>query len=189
MQFMLHQQVYIILSKMDFSKGLNIQLATLFGIGKLPGGGTWSSLIILLIALAERSAETASFIAFFSLTIAPRAYKKLVKELNVEDPKEFVLDEIIGMGMSLGLVNIFIYFFISNTDEFSTMEIFNRNNLFIITFIVFRFFDISKVGPVGWIENNKNETPYMRVIGDDIAAALLSALIVIIFLSINLWVL
>ena len=116
MQFMLHQQVYIILSKMDFSKGLNIQLATLFGIGKLPGGGTWSSLIILLIALAERSAETASFIAFFSLTIAPRAYKKLVKELNVEDPKEFVLDEIIGMGMSLGLVNIFIYFFISNTD-------------------------------------------------------------------------
>ena len=69
------------------------------------------------------------------------------------------------------------------------MEIFNRNNLFIITFIVFRFFDISKVGPVGWIENNKNETPYMRVIGDDIAAALLSALIVIIFLSINLWVL
>ena len=185
MQYMLLRLVFITLKKMDFSKGINYQLATLFGIGKLPGGGTWSSLMILLIALAENSAETASFIAFFSLIIAPRAYKKLVNELQNEDPKEFVLDEVIGMGIALGLVNAFIYFF-SNNANFDT-QFFNKNNIFIITFIIFRFFDISKVGPVGWIENNKNETPYIRVIGDDIAAALLSALIIIIFF--NLWAL
>ena len=51
---------------MDFSKGFNVQLATLFGIGKIPGGGTWASLIVLIIALYEQNAETASFLAFLS---------------------------------------------------------------------------------------------------------------------------
>ena len=47
---------------MVFSKDFNIRLATLFSIGKIPGGGTWASLIILLIALYDQSAETVSFI-------------------------------------------------------------------------------------------------------------------------------
>ena len=60
MRYMLLRLVFITSKKMDFKKGINYQLATLFGIGKLPGGGTWSSLTILLIALAENSAETAT---------------------------------------------------------------------------------------------------------------------------------
>jgi phosphatidylglycerophosphatase A len=66
---------------MDFSKGFNIQLATLFGIGKIPGGGTWASLAVLLIALYEQNAETASFLAFFTLIIGPRAYKRLIDNM------------------------------------------------------------------------------------------------------------
>ncbi len=58
-----------------------------------------------------------------------------------------------------------------------------------LTFILFRFFDISKIGPVAWIESNPNEKAYNRVIGDDIMAALLSIIVVIIFLSVNLWIL
>ena len=61
------QLEYITLLKMDFSKGFNIQLATLFGLGRLPGGGTWASLLVLLIALYEQNVETASFLAFFTL--------------------------------------------------------------------------------------------------------------------------
>ncbi len=59
------QLEYITLLKMDFSKGFNIQLATLFGLGRLPGGGTWASLLVLLIALYEQNVETASFPSFF----------------------------------------------------------------------------------------------------------------------------
>ena len=73
MQFMPLQLEFIILLKMDFSKGFNVQLATLFGIGRIPGGGTWASLIVLLIALYEQNAETASFLAFFTLIIVPGA--------------------------------------------------------------------------------------------------------------------
>ena len=77
---------------MDFSKGFNVQLATLFGIGRIPGGGTWASLIVLLIALYEQNAETASFLAFFTLIIGSHVYRKLIAVVDSEDPKEYVLD-------------------------------------------------------------------------------------------------
>jgi len=182
------QLEFIILSKMGFSKGFNVQLATLFGIGKIPGGGTWASLVVLLIALYEQNAETASFLAFFTLIIGPNAYRKLTALVDSEDPKEYVLDEVVGMGIAISGVYIFTKFF----DQFSfnfIESLSSTDELFIFTFVVFRFFDISKIGPVGWVENNTNEKAYNRVIGDDIMAALMSIIIVIIFLSVNLWIL
>ena len=102
------------------------QLATLFGIGKIPGGGTWASLVVLIIALYEQNAFTVSFLAFFSLIIGPLAYKRLMLDQESladiksffmhsvpysrfikEDPKEFVLDEVIGMGIAISGVYIF----------------------------------------------------------------------------------
>ena len=188
MQSMPLQLEFIILLKMDFSKGFNVQLATLFGIGKIPGGGTWASLVVLLIALYEQNAETASFLAFFTLIIGPGAYRKLTALVESEDPKEYVLDEVVGMGIAISGVYIFTSIF----DQFSFdfIEYLSAaSELFILTFIVFRFFDISKIGPVGWVESNSKEKAYNRVIGDDIMAALLSIIVVIIFLSINLWIL
>ena len=125
------------MSKMDFSRGFNIHLATLFGIGKIPGGGTWASLIVLLIALYENNAGTASFLAFLSLIIGPKAYKKLVSVVDSEDPKEFVLDEVIGMGIAISGVYIFSrlineFSFNIFSDYTSLSDI---GNLFILTFI------------------------------------------------------
>ena len=145
MQFMLLQLEFIILLKMDLSKGFNVQLATLFGIGKIPGGGTWASLIVLFIALYEQNAETASFLAFLSLIIGPNAYRKLIALFDSEDPKEYVLDEVIGMGISISGVYIFTRIF--NQFSFNFIESISAvGELFILTFILFRFFDISKVG-------------------------------------------
>ena len=181
-------QGFNILLKMDFSKGFNIQLATLFGVGKIPGGGTWASLIVLLIALYENNAGTASFLAFLSLIVGPGAYKKLVSLVDTEDPKEFVLDEVIGMGIAISGVYIFSRaidgFSLNILSDYTSLS--DTSNLFILTFILFRFFDISKIGPIGWVERNPKQKAYSRVIGDDIMAAILSILIVIIILSINL---
>ena len=188
MQSMLLQLEFIILSKMGFSKGFNVQLATLFGIGRIPGGGTWASLIVLLIALYEQNAETVSFLAFFTLIIAPNAYRKLTILVDSKDPREYVLDEVVGMGIAISGVHIFTRIF----DQFSfdfIESLSATDELFMLTFILFRFFDISKIGPVGWVESNPNEKAYNRVIGDDIMAALLSIIVVIIFLSVNLWIL
>ena len=174
--------------KMDFSKGFNVQLATLFGIGRIPGGGTWASLVVLLIALYEQNAETASFLAFFTIIIGPNAYRKLTALVDKEDPKEYVLDEVVGMGIAISGIYIFTRIF--NQFSFDFIESLSATDeLFILTFIVFRFFDISKIGPVGWVENNQNEKPYNRVIGDDIMASFLTIFVIVIVLSINLWVL
>ncbi|GIR19435.1 MAG: hypothetical protein CM15mP33_09570 [Candidatus Neomarinimicrobiota bacterium] len=110
---------------MDFSKGFNVQLATLFGIGKIPGGGTWASLIVLLIALYEQNAETASFLAFFTLIIGSGAYRKLTALVESEDPKEYVLDEVIGMGIAISGVYIFTSIF--DQLSFNLIEISFRN--------------------------------------------------------------
>ena len=174
------------MSKMVFSKDFNIRLATLFSIGKIPGGGTWASLIILLIALYDQSAETVSFIVFLTLILGPRAYERLVNNSKMEDPKEYVLDEVIGMGISL--TGVYIFYSIIGGFEFNINFLTNIDILFILTFIIFRFFDISKIGPVGWVERNPNIKPYNKVVGDDIMAAILAILVVIIFLSVNLWI-
>jgi len=174
--------------KMDFSKWFNVQLATLFGIGRIPGGGTWASLVVLLIAIYEQNAETASFLAFFTIIIGPNAYRKLTALVDKEDPKEYVLDEVVGMGIAISGIYIFTRIF--NQFSFDFIESLSATDeLFILTFIVFRFFDISKIGPVGWVENNQNEKPYNRVIGDDIMASFLTIFVIVIVLSINLWVL
>ena len=92
--------------------------------------------------------------------------------------------KLIGMGIALnGVFNIVVRF------DFYNNLINNIDMIFILTFIIFRFFDISKIGPVGWIENNQNVRPYFKVIGDDIIASFLSIVVVIMILSINLWVL
>ena len=122
---------------MDFSKGFNIQLATLFGLGRLPGGGTWASLLVLLIALYEQNVETASFLAFFTLIIGPRAYKKLTDESKSEDPKEFVLDEVVGMGIALA--GAYILYNAFGEFDFNIALLSDIHALFILTFIIFRF--------------------------------------------------
>ena len=122
------------------------------------------------------------------MCIRDRAYRKLTSLVESEDPKEYVLDEIIGMGIAISgvyiITRIFEQLTVNLIESLSPID-----ELFILTFFVFRFFDISKIGPVGWVESNTNETTYNRVIGDDIMAAFLSIIVVIIFLSINLWIL
>ena len=78
----------------------------------------------------------------------------------------------------------------------------NRDLMFIITFVIFRMFDISKIGPVGWIEDPKKAPSWwqkmesdssddasLRIWADDFVAGVLSAVVVICVLSIYLWVL
>ena len=59
----------------------------------------------------NKNAETASFLAFFTLIIGPGAYRKLTALVESEDPKEYVLDEVIGMGIAISGVYIFTSYF------------------------------------------------------------------------------
>ena len=48
---------------MDFKKNLAYQIGTLFGLGLLPGGGTWASLVFLLPAIFIE--DPLNFLTFF----------------------------------------------------------------------------------------------------------------------------
>ena len=200
MQYMQGQQVYIIWPKMDFKKNGMYQLATLFGLGRLPGGGTWASLVVLLTAiLAKDPSNPLIFFGFVTMFFAPSIYESSLPLFKSKDPKEFVLDEVLGMALAIIIVDIFSDIFggfAFNLPDYIN----NKELLFVITFILFRIFDISKIGPVGWTEDpetaplwwQKSDTTndaYARVIGDDFMAAFLSSGIVILMLSIYLWAL
>ena len=111
-------------------------------------------------------------IIFFISLLSVQNYLKLYGN---KDHQSIVIDEFLGQYIALFSIPLF---------ELES----NFINISII-FFLFRFFDISKIGPVGWVESNPKEKAYNRVIGDDILAALLSIIVVIIFLSVNLWIL
>ena len=117
-----------------------------------------------------------TFLFFYSFY----AVKDAESEFNNKDPRQIVIDEVLGQAMPLILV-----LHLSQNNQLSLpIEVY-----YVLSFIFFRFFDISKIGPVGWVENNPKEKAYNRVIGDDIMAALLTIIVLIIFLSVNLWIL
>ena len=207
MQFMRLAQGYIMWLKMDFKNKIAYQIVTLFGLGRLPGGGTWASLFVLFLVIIFEdsstnaiSGEIALYTYIMSFFSFGYLYKKSLPFFDSKDPKEFVLDEIAGMSFAIMIVGLFSWFFGGFSFDLPNY-INNQELLFVLTFVLFRIFDISKIGPVGWSEDLKNaplwwkkfdtdpiDSP-MRIMADDLVAGLLSSIIVISTLSIYLWIL
>lgn len=193
--------------KMDFKNKIAYQIVTLFGLGRLPGGGTWASLFVLFLVIIFEdsstnaiSGEIALYTYIMSFFSFGYLYKKSLPFFDSKDPKEFVLDEIAGMSFAIMIVGLFSWFFGGLSFDLPNY-INNQELLFVLTFVLFRIFDISKIGPVGWSEDPKNaplwwkkfdtdpiDSP-MRIMSDDLVAGLLSSIIVISILSIYLWIL
>ena len=197
-------------SKMDFKNKIAYQIVTLFGLGRLPGGGTWASLFVLFLVIVFEDSPiilTTAFsgeIAFYTYMMSFLSFgylsEKSLPFFDSKDPKEFVLDEIAGMSVAIMIVGLFSWFFGGFSFDLPDY-INNQELLFVLTFVLFRIFDISKIGPVGWSEDPKNaplwwkkfdtdpiDSP-MRIMTDDLVAGLLSSIIVISILSIYLWIL
>lgn len=207
MRFMQQQQELSMSSKMDFKNKIAYQIVTLFGLGRLPGGGTWASLFILFVVIIFEdsstnalSGEIALYTYIMSFFSFGYLYEKSLPFFDSKDPKEFVLDEIAGMSFAIMIVGLFSWFFGGFSFDLPNY-INNQELLFVLTFVLFRIFDISKIGPVGWSENPKNaplwwkkfdtdpiDSP-MRIMTDDLVAGLLSSIIVISILSIYLRIL
>ncbi len=193
--------------KMDFKNKIAYQIVTLFGLGRLPGGGTWTSLFVLFLVIIFEdsstnaiSGEIALYTYIMSFFSFGYLYKKSLPFFDSKDPKEFVLDEIAGMSFAIMIVGLFSWFFGGFSFDLPNY-INNQELLFVLTFVLFRIFDISKIGPVGWSEDPKNAPLWWkkfdtdpidsptRIMADDLVAGLLSSIIVISILSIYLWIL
>ena len=155
-------------------KKLNILISTFFGYGyltKFPG--TITSLVttfFIYISYEYLGYNDLKFsIIFFIILFFYSFYavKDAETEFTNKDPKQIVIDEVIGQSMPLILL-----LYLNQKNELSMkIEIY-----YILSFLFFRFFDILKPFPVSYFD--KHFKNYFGIIMDDIMAGLYSMLLI-----------
>ena len=149
-----------------------VNLCTLFNLGFIKFmPGTFGSLISLPIGyIILKLFGFWIFILIITLLLAISYYaitEYLIAKKS-KDPKEIIIDEFIGQFIAL----IFI------PDTILGL---------LVSFLLFRFFDITKLYPI----NKAEKIPgAIGVLADDVVAGLMAACIIIIFniVGINLWI-
>ena len=137
----------------------------MFGIGFLPISGTIGSLIAIFVYfIFYNYLNLLSFIVFIILIFFYSIFfldKTIKQSFSTSDPKEIVIDEFIGQSIPLLLCE-------------------NNFFLIILSFLLFRLFDITKPWPASYFDLKvKNAN---GVLMDDIIAGLYT------FFFIYLWI-
>ena len=129
-------------------------VATFFYLGKLPfAPGSWGSLGALLLWLllpVTFSVHLSVIIILFVLGVYSSS--RMVKYLDDHDPSEVVIDEVVGMGISLFMLP-------------------HSPGLYLLAFILFRGFDILKPSLIYRIQNLPGGWGIML---DDVLAGLIT---------------
>jgi phosphatidylglycerophosphatase A len=99
-----------------------------------------------------------------------------MKQTSSQDPKEIVIDEVVGQMLTSTLTFLSVAF-VHNSPLGEKYEpwIIDLVCYFILPFILFRACDIIKPWPIGWIDRNIHSG--FGVVLDDIAAGFLAALL------------
>ena len=133
----------------------------MLGIGFLPIPGTMASLITVIIYYIFYNYLNIIFFIIFLILVLFYSFcflnKTIKKSFPSSDPKEIVIDEFIGQSIPLLIC---------------------ENNFFltILSFLLFRLFDITKPWPASYFDLKiKNAT---GVIMDDVIAGIYSFLII-----------
>ncbi len=161
-------------------KNINYLFVTFFGIGTLRyAPGTITSLIttILLFSFFHILDLSNNIILFFLLIIffySFYAVADYIKDSENKDPKEIVVDEIIGQS-----IPIYLFEIAHGVEKNSQDAIL----FYIYIFILFRFFDIKKPFPVSIFDKKFKNS--FGVIFDDVIAGLYVVLTLIIFMIIK----
>jgi phosphatidylglycerophosphatase A len=166
-------------------------ISTCFGLGKIPKApGTIGSFVALFITYYCFNGiavfkqyflpETPIFpfsiialvgIAFLLFVIGSYSAGQYSKLINVEDPKEIIIDEIVGQMLTTGLTAPFSIMFLYNIVPIDLVII----GSILSSFILFRLFDIFKPWPINWLD--KNIKGGIGIMLDDIMAAIFAIVI------------
>ena len=155
-------------------KKINKLISTFFGngyISRIPGTLTsLSTLIILYILFEILQFKNLNYILIlYSITFFYSFYAVIDSETEFEnkDPRQIVIDEVLGQAMPLILI---VYLSSKNLINIP-VEIY-----YLLSFILFRFFDIVKPFPVSYFD--KQHKNFFGIIMDDIMAGLYTMLII-----------
>ena len=158
-------------------KKINLLISTFFGngyISKIPGTFTSLSTSIILYILFELlNFKNLNYILIlYSIVFFYSFYAVMDSETEFEnnDPRQIVIDEVLGQAMPLILT---VYLSINNLIDIP-VEIY-----YLLSFILFRFFDIVKPFPISYFD--KKHKNFFGIIMDDIMAGLYSMIIIYLF--------
>ena len=155
-------------------KKINILISTFFGYGyisKIPGSIT-SAVTAIFIYISYEILDYTNLkfsIIFFLLLFFYSFYavKDTESEFKNKDPRQIVIDEVLGQAMPLILL-----LYLNQKNQISiSIEIY-----YVLSFIFFRFFDILKPFPVSYFD--KKHKNYFGIIMDDIMAGLYSMILI-----------
>ncbi len=161
-------------------KTFNTLFVTMFGLGKFPKiPGTFGSLAAVIILyfffhilnLSSNLILIGLIIIFIFSFPAITAH---IKDNENKDPKEVIIDEFIGQS-----IPIFLYEISHGTEKSSNEAVI----FYVVCFILFRFFDISKPFPVSFFDKNFKNS--FGVIMDDVCAGFYVVLSLICFMVLN----
>ena len=161
-------------------KILNTLFVTMFGLGKVPKvPGTFGSLatVIVLYFFFHVLNVSSNIILICLLIIFIYSFSAIashIKDNEVKDPKEIVIDEFIGQSIPIYLYEI------SHGTEKSPDE---AVIFYAICFILFRFFDIAKPFPVSFFDKNFKNS--FGVIMDDVCAGFYVVISLICFMVLS----
>jgi len=162
------------------TKAFNYLFVTCFGIGTIRyAPGTIASLIttVLLYSLFHILNFSNNVILFSLLLIflySFYAVAEYIKESENKDPKEVVIDEVVGQSIPIYLYEI------AHGPEKNSQEVIL---FYIYIFVLFRFFDIKKPFPVNIFDKKFKNS--FGVILDDVIAGLYVVLTLIVFMVIK----
>ena len=146
---------------------INFLFVTIFGIGKIkkiPGSIASLVTIFFLFFLFHFLNISASIVLVFVIIIffvSLYAVNIFIKNLTNKDPKEVVIDEFIGQSIPVCLYEI-----VHNVPKESGQVL----KFYLIMFVLFRIFDITKPFPVNYYDKNFKNS--FGIIMDDVCAGL-----------------
>ena len=161
-------------------KNINFLFVTVFGIGTIRyAPGTITSLITTVFLFSSFHILDLSNTVILIILITIFLYSfiavaKYIKDESNKDPKEVVVDEVIGQS-----IPIYLYEVAHGTTKDSQEAIL----FYISIFILFRFFDIKKPFPINFFDKKFKNS--FGVIMDDVIAGCYVVLTLIIFMVIK----
>ena len=161
-------------------KYFNTVFVTFFGIGKIKlAPGTFTSLVTTIILfyffhILNLSNQLILYILLIIFFYSFYAVSKYIENCDDKDPKEVVVDEVIGQS-----IPIYMYEVAHNTIKNSQEAIL----FYLYIFILFRFFDIKKPFPVNYFDKNFKNS--FGVIMDDVVAGFYVVISLVIFMIIK----
>ena len=161
-------------------KKINFLFVTIFGIGKISKiPGSIASLVTILFLyflfhILNISPEIILISIIIIFFISLYAVNIFIKNLDNKDPKEVVIDELIGQSIPICLYEI---------AHEGSKEINQVLTFYFIMFILFRIFDIVKPYPVSYYDKNFKNS--FGVIMDDVCAGLYVVAVLVLYMVIT----